>query len=696
MADRDVRVTDIKFNNSDLPLWATEATLVKVEQALAKKKGGKDKTDKIAKDTGKKIEKGFQSMSKATKDATATFAKFSAKQINTPFKSFNTGLMNAAKKFPIAGAVVGAFTLVIGTIIGKFKAFSDQFRMLFATGYRFEQGSIGLATAAVRAEMSLGEYTEILGKYSTTVGIVGTRAFSDLNVAMRQSLMEVGLLGMSLGELTEHTADYLEQRQLMGILEGDRVRDLTDQTQVYLKNISAMSTLFNVSRDQIAQVIKSAVTIQAFSNALNQLPESMQENMLKVAQVIGGGFAGLGLQYGNELANTFTTAIGRGGLYFTEAGRMLLAVNKPLYDSMSKLAKVTDSNVAAAGFSDMLEQLKNTTDAERERLMILERSNTQYAAGARQQIDLINRIQQLDEETIGALKDLQKLREAQKPDKMVIAFTRFEIAMQKLRIVFDKFFTTLFGKERILGIIENVMTRISKTAVEMANWLLRNAERFGNAMAGAIESVLNWAEDFQGKSLGEMLIHALTPLFEGLKFIIASGIRMGFEIVKAGLGKAGRVLLGVDNPLTPFLNQEANEFKLKKIKAEEAMKLDGTTSKLNSTLVDHKDELADYEDIAKRKFTSEQDFLDWSKTTGKGKFEGEDKARIISLLRAIEDIPKQIAGAVTSSNKAEENRLLTEIAKGYDKARFQSTFGTDYDFAKSMANKRLILKDNIY
>ena len=77
----NVTIKDIKFNNSDLPLWATELTLERVAKALEKKKGGKDKTEKIAIDTGKKIDKGFQSMSKATKDATATFAKFSAKQI---------------------------------------------------------------------------------------------------------------------------------------------------------------------------------------------------------------------------------------------------------------------------------------------------------------------------------------------------------------------------------------------------------------------------------------------------------------------------------------------------------------------------------------------------------------------------------------------------------------------------------------
>ena len=45
---------------------------------------------------------------------------------------------------------------------------------VFAMGFRFEQGAMGLAQAALRAEMGIQEYTEIVGRFSTAVGVIGT------------------------------------------------------------------------------------------------------------------------------------------------------------------------------------------------------------------------------------------------------------------------------------------------------------------------------------------------------------------------------------------------------------------------------------------------------------------------------------------------------------------------------------------
>ena len=441
MAD-NVVISQIQWS-SDLPKWATEET----QRSIAQKLGALEKINKESKDQDKKasekeqkqnkdtttiLEKGFKSMKEAAKNQTQAFNKFSAEKLipKTPFKAFNQGITKVAGKLGFLGAAFGAFGFVIGGIVGKFKSFSDQFRGLFATGFRFEQGSMGLAKAAVRAEMSLGQYAEILERYSTAVGVLGTTAFSNLNVQMRDTLQEFGLLGMNLNELTEYTADYLDQRRLLGILETTDKATLAKNTETYLKNITALTTLLNVSREQISQIVKSSVTVAAFTNALNMAPQQLREQMLQTAQVVTAGFAALGNDYGNQLANAFTTAVGRGGLYFTEVGRELLAVSQPLYHAMSDLANTVDPNNAGAKFSAMLDIMANTTEAERERLMILERSNTQYAQGARNIIGLINQAQQLEAEQIQAIKNMEKFREAQQVDDTTKAFVNFEIAMQ--------------------------------------------------------------------------------------------------------------------------------------------------------------------------------------------------------------------------------------------------------------------------
>jgi hypothetical protein len=545
MAD-NVIIDQINWN-SDLPKWATESTQTQIAKQLGanlkelKKQGNDDKKKgkteaKANKDTTTILEKGFKSMRQAAGKQTEAFNKFSANKLipKTPFKAFNTGIAKFAGKLGIAGAALGAFGFVVGGIVGRFKSFSDQFRTLFATGFRFDQGSIGLAKAAVRAEMSLDQYTEILGRYSTTVGVLGTRAFSDLNVAMRDNLAEIGLLGMNLGELTEYTADYLDQRRLLGILEESDRQALATNTETYLKNISALSTLLNVSRDQISQIIKSSVTVAAFTNALNQAPAALREQMLQTAQVVTGGFAALGNDYGNTLANAFTTAVGRGGLYFTEVGRELLAVSQPLYHAMSDLTNTIGPNEAGAKFSAMLDIIKDTSDFERERLMILERSNTQYAQGARNMIGLINQAQQLEDEQIAAIKNMEKMRDAQKPDDTTRAFTNLEIASQKIKLVFDKFFVNLFGNNKVLDLFENIMVKATSAVLRFSDYILQNAGKIGDAVGNMVARLLRWIEGFEGIGFGASIARALSGVFGLMSDMIVGAITKGFKLAMPG------------------------------------------------------------------------------------------------------------------------------------------------------------------
>ena len=703
MAD-NVIINQIQWG-SDLPKWATEET----QKAIAEKLGAIEKINKETKDNDKKnakkeekhnkdtttiLEKGFKSIKDAAKNQTQAFNKFSAEKLipKTPFKSFNTGITKVASRLGPLGVALGAFGFIVGGIVGRFKAFSDQFRTLFATGFRFDQGSMGLAKAAVRAEMSLDQYTEILGRYSTTVGVLGTRAFSDLNVAMRDNLSEVGLLGMNLSELTEYTAEYLDQRRLLGILETSDRRALAENTETYLKNISALSTLLNVSRDQISQIVKSSVTVAAFTNALNQAPQALREQMLQTAQVVTGGFAALGNDYANQLAGAFTTAVGRGGLFFTEAGRELLAISQPLYHAMSDLTNVVGPNEAGAKFSSMLDIMANTTDAERERLMILERSNTQYSEGARKMIGLINQAQQLEDEQIDAIKNMEKFREAQDVDKTTRAFTNFEIATQKLKTVFDKFFTSLFGNNKVLDLFERIMVRVSEAVKRFADLILNNAGSIGDAIGDAFESVINFFEGFKGKSLGGIIMHALSPILQGLKFVIASGIKMGFNAVVTMMPGF------MPGDQTPFDKYQDNRALLNQSKNLAAGNL-GYGPNGNLMMIDYDDQIAQLKSRQSSltsqlnsKFAGKSDaYLSDNETISLFHEDEIDKEQRVreNIKRVTEQIARIEANRVKYANDV---KRYTEIDIA-NKKEFINEFGNDYDYEKTLAANRLVKKD---
>ena len=574
MADGDkITIEQINWDDSNLPKWATEAT----QERIARHIGAMKKTDdKVAKDSKeqtkalkdvvKRVEELNKNSSENSKKMIANLQKKGGdytkdlvkKNVQTPFKSVNLAIQKFAGKLGIAGAVIGGFAAAVGFVIGRLKQFSDSFRQVFAMGFRMEQGSLGLAKAAVAAEMGIAQYTELLGKFSTSVGIIGTKAFSDLNIQIRDNLQAQGMLGMSLSELAEYTGDFMDQLRTASML-GEKSNDELEEMVVrYAQNITAFSQLANVSRDQIAAVIKGSTAVEAFTNRLNVLPAMVQARVLQAAQTVTGMFAGLGTEFGDQLATTFTTAYGRGGLFFTEAGRELLAVNRRLYNSMSSLIDNLDSlddQGAARATSELISEIANTSEAERERLGLIERSNTQFSGAARQQIQLINQVQEIQKK--GALeqyKDLQRLRQESQIDKLSKAFINFERVTAKLSVAFSKFFTELFGNDRILGAISGAMERITAMGIDLAQKLVDNAGSIANKIANLVQRFMDFIGGFQGLSLGESIARALGGVFSVLQDAITGAIIKGFKLVLPSLFGGDSAIKDAEETRTAAVN----------------------------------------------------------------------------------------------------------------------------------------------
>ena len=541
MADGDkITIDQINWDDSNLPKWATEATQLKIAKAL----GAMDKTDdkelkeskkqsqslksvvdqvkELNKNSSENSKKLIASLNKKGNDYTKDLVK---KNLDTPFKSVNNAIKSVAGKLGIFGAAIGAVATAIGFVIGRLKQFTDAFRTVFSMGFRFEQGAMGLAKSALRAEMGIQEYTEILGRFSTAVGVIGTDSFNNLNVALRDNLKTQGLLGMSLAELTEYTGDFADQLLGAGILNEVNNEQLEKMATSYLKNITAFSTLAKVSRDQISATIKASVSVEAFANRLGMMGPVAAEKVLKSAQVIAGMFAGLGTEFGDQLATTFTTAYGRGGLFFTEAGRQLLAVNRDLYNSMSGIINDLDTMTegdAAKAAVDMFEAMENVSDDTRARLGIIERSNTEYAAAARDQIALIRRIENLREE--GALeefKDLKRMREESRIDPLSVAFINFERVIQKFKLTFNTFFTALFGNERILDAVGKSLAMFEEKAGKVTEFILSFAEKAGTVLANWIGALAD-ADSF-GEFLSTALIVPIKAMGKAIEDAIVAG-----------------------------------------------------------------------------------------------------------------------------------------------------------------------------
>ena len=215
MADNRVIIEEINFGN-DIPEWATKELQQKILKVLEGDKKTGDQNQKetekqttVFKKIDERLKKLNETSAESSKNMIASLNKKGGdytkdlvkKNLKTPFKSVNDQLGKFAGKLGFIGAGLGAFATAVGFVIGRLKQFTDSFRQVFSMGFRFEQGAMGLAKTALAAEMNIGQFTEILGKYSTTIGILGTDAFSELNVEMRDNLKAQGLSLISIDVL---------------------------------------------------------------------------------------------------------------------------------------------------------------------------------------------------------------------------------------------------------------------------------------------------------------------------------------------------------------------------------------------------------------------------------------------------------------------------------------------------------------
>ena len=174
--------------------------------------------------------------------------------------------------------------------------------------------------------------------------------------------------------------------------------------------------------------------------------------------------------------------------------------------------------------------MENVSDDTRARLGIIERSNTEYASAARDQIALIRRIEQLREE--GALeefKDLKRMREESKIDPLSIAFINFERVIQRFKLTFNTFFTALFGNGRLYDAIGSVLTNLEQKAGSIAKFILDFAERAGSVLANWIGTLAD------ADSFGEFLYTALIVPIKALGRAIEDAIVNGWNRIAMDL-----------------------------------------------------------------------------------------------------------------------------------------------------------------
>lgn len=305
-------------------------------------------------------EKGYitaKEYNEAKKDAAAGIRGYTANlknsmaQLGTSFKSLGKDIYDGKKgvdqfsgsidsganavaayalKFGPAGVALGAFTKAVTAFVTASLKQSD---LLFDSYQNLSR--VGAVGAGAMSEVfdnmlkfgytvnELNDLGTLLAENSKNFGVFfksaldGSRAFSDVanqiqNSPLREQFFR---LGLSVNEINQNIAGYINQQGRLGRTQGKTVEELARGAEDYLKQLDALTKLTGMSRKEQEDARQQALQIRQFYAGLADLDPNQAEQALQAFTI---AYAKGGPEAAADMAANFNGVI-------TNAGKMFMA-----------------------------------------------------------------------------------------------------------------------------------------------------------------------------------------------------------------------------------------------------------------------------------------------------------------------------------------------------------------------------------
>ena len=222
--------------------------------------------------------------------------KQSATVLNDSMSSGANAVAAYAAKFGPAGVAVGLFTkAVVGFVNAALKqsdALYDSYAKISRTGTVGSQAMGEVFNQMVQFGYTveqLGDMGNLLAANSKNFGMFsrsaldGARAFGEVadkiqNSPIRQQFFA---LGLSVNDINEGIAGYLNQQGKLGQLQGKTTKEQTQAAINYIKELDLMTKLTGMTRQEQEEAREQALQIDTFYAGLMDLTEKEQEQALK-------------------------------------------------------------------------------------------------------------------------------------------------------------------------------------------------------------------------------------------------------------------------------------------------------------------------------------------------------------------------------------------------------------------------------
>jgi len=223
--------------------------------------------------------------------------KQSATVLNDSMSSGANAVAAYAAKFGPAGVAVGLFTkAVVGFVNAALKqsdALYDSYAKISRTGTVGSQAMGEVFNQMVQFGYTveqLGNMGELLGKNSKNFGIFsksaldGARSFGEVanNIQNSPIRKQFFALGLSVDDINDGIAGYLNQQGKLGQLQNKNTKEQTQASINYIKELDAMTKLTGMTRQEQEEAREAALQIDAFYASLTDMSEKEQEVALKV------------------------------------------------------------------------------------------------------------------------------------------------------------------------------------------------------------------------------------------------------------------------------------------------------------------------------------------------------------------------------------------------------------------------------
>ena len=255
---------------------ATVGLAGKSKGQKAQEKASKDNLRATTSDT-----KATQDGTKATKKTTSSFvdlAKAAGRATAGLLGSVAGGISSAV--LGVAGELMGAQTSIgaytshvtgafgalgkpVQMLIGAFEGHMETFRDMASVGASAGNNLFQFQTMASTAGVSLEDFTAGVAGHSTDLAMAfgsvnaGTQRFSSVLGKVRKDVgKQFSLLGMSITEQTELTAEYMAQEARLGRTKGRTDQNLSKGVQSYIFELDKLTKLTGISRKEAAAAMR--------------------------------------------------------------------------------------------------------------------------------------------------------------------------------------------------------------------------------------------------------------------------------------------------------------------------------------------------------------------------------------------------------------------------------------------------------